>query len=187
MEGGPMRHICYCVAMSLDGFIGGPDGEYDWIPTEPEIDWGVFMGRFDTVLMGRRSYEASLTNPGAGAMPGVRTYVFSNTLHPADHPGVTIVNENPAATLATLRQTPGKEIWLFGGGELFRSLLQHGEVDRIEVGLVPVLLGKGIPFLPGLDQIQRLRLIESHRYPTGIMMLTYEISKDTAQHSPAET
>ena len=158
MKGGPMRHICYCVAMSLDGFIGGPDGEYDWIPTEPEIDWSAFMGRFDTVLMGRRSYEASIANPGGPAMPGVGTYVFSRTLRPEDHPGVTIVNENLPATLATLRRTPGKEIWLFGGGELFRSLLQLGEVDRIEVGLAPVLLGNGIPCLPGLDLLKRLRL-----------------------------
>ena len=173
-----MRHICYSVAMSLDGFIGGPDGEYDWIPTEPEIDWGAFMGRFDTVLMGRRSYEASLTSPGGGAMPGIQTYVFSSTLRQEDHPGVTIVNEKAKATLAKLRQSPGKEIWLFGGGELFRSLLELGEVDRIEVGLVPALLGKGIPFLPGLDHIRRLRLIKSHSYPTGIMMLTYEVVKE---------
>ena len=112
-------------------------------------------------------------------MPGVGTYVFSRTLRPEDHPGVTIVNENLPATLATLRQTPGKEIWLFGGGELFRSLLQLGEVDRIEVGLAPVLLGKGIPFLPGLDLLKRLRLTESHPYPSGIMMLTYEVARDT--------
>ena len=55
-----MRRIRYSVAMSLDGFIAGPQGEYDWIPNEPEIDWGAFMARFDTVLMGRRSYEATL-------------------------------------------------------------------------------------------------------------------------------
>ena len=117
------------------------------------------MGRFDTVLMGRRSYEASIANPGGPAMPGVGTYVFSRTLRPEDHPGVTIVNENLPATLATLRQTPSKDIWLFGGGELFRSLLQLGEVDRIEVGLAPVLLGNGIPFLPGRFHQIRVRSI----------------------------
>ena len=175
-----MRHIWYCVAMSLDGFIAGPNGEYDWIPTEPEIDWTAFMGRFDTALMGRRSYEAALAAPGGGVMPGIRNYVFSRTLRPEDHSGVTVIGDNVSAALASLRQTSGKEIWLYGGGDLFRSLLQLDEVDRIEVGLVPVLLGRGIPLLPGLDRLARLRLTETRRYPTGIMMLTYEVARDAA-------
>lgn len=179
-----MRHIWYCVAMSLDGFIAGPDGEYDWIPPEPEIDWGAFTGRFDTVLMGRRSYQAALAAPGGGVMPGLGTYVFSRTLRPEDHPGVTIVRDNVAAALASLRQAPGKEIWLFGGGDLFRSLLQLNAVDRIEVGLVPVLLGRGIPFLPGLDRVARLILTGTRRYPTGIMMLTYQVARDKAGAGP---
>ena len=111
-------------------------------------------------------------------MPGMRTYVFSRTLQSDAHPGVTIVGEDAATTLASLRQAPGRDIWLFGGGELFRSLLQIGEVDRIEVGLVPVLIGRGIPFLPGLDRVTRLRLTDTRRYPTGIMMLTYEVARD---------
>ncbi len=173
-----MRQIWYCVAMSLDGFIGGPNGEYDWIPAEPEIDWGAFMSRFDTVLMGRRSYEAALTGPGEIPVPGMRTYVFSRTLRPQDHPCVTIVSgHDVASTLASLRQAAGKDIWLFGGGELFRSLLQLGEVDKIEVGLVPALVGRGIRFLPGLDQLARLCLTGTRRYPSGIMMLTYDVAK----------
>lgn len=172
-----MRRIWYCVAMSLDGFIAGPNGEYDWIPDEPEIDWGPFMIRFDTLLMGRRSYEASLAAPGGGAMPGLRSYVFSRTLRPEDHPTVTMVRDVSAA-LTSLRQAPGKDIWLFGGGVLFRTLLELGEVDMIEIGLVPILLGSGIPVLPGLDRAAKLRLTDTRRYPTGIMMLTYEVEKN---------
>jgi dihydrofolate reductase len=174
-----MRRIRYSVAMSLDGFIAGPQGEYDWIPNESEIDWGAFMPRFDTVLMGRRSYEAALAAPSGSVLPAMPTYVFSRTLRPGDHPGVTIVGTDLEPTMESLRgRGGGKEIWLFGGGELFRSLLERGYVDVVEVGLVPVLLGRGIPFLPGLGTRTAPRLTDTRRYPTGIMLLTYEVARD---------
>ncbi|MEO8088847.1 MAG: dihydrofolate reductase family protein [Gemmatimonadales bacterium] len=174
-----MRRIWYSAAMSLDGFIAGPQGEYDWIPNEPEIDWGAFMARFDTVLMGRQSYEAVLAAPGGAGLPAMPTYVFSRTLRPEDHPGVTIVGTDLEPKMADLRRGgDGKDIWLWGGGELFRSLLERGYVDMVEVGLVPVLLGRGVPFLPGLGKRAALRLAETRRYPTGIMLLTYEVARD---------
>lgn len=173
-----MRRGRYSVAMSLDGFIAGPQGEYDWIPDEPELDWTGFMARFDTLLMGRRTYEAALAAPG-GSLPSMPTYVFSRTLRPKDHPGVTIVGNDLESRMEELRRgAGGKEIWLFGGGELFRSLLERGYVDAVEVGLVPVLLGGGVPFLPGLTTRARLRLTDTRRYPTGIIILTYEIPRD---------
>lgn len=174
-----MRRIRYSVAMSLDGFIAGPNGEYDWIPNEPEMDWSGFMSRFDTVLMGRRSYEAALAAPSGSVLPGMPTYVFSRTLRREDHPDVTIVGSNLESTMEDLRGAPGKkEIWLFGGGNLFQSLLERGYVDVVEVGLVPVLLGRGIPFLPGLGTTTVLRLTDTRRYPTGIILLTYEIPRN---------
>jgi dihydrofolate reductase len=163
--------------MSLDGFIAGPQGEYDWIPNEPEFDWGVFMARFDTMLMGRRSYEAALAAPGGTALPNLATYVFSRTLRPEDHPGVVIVGANVDQTIEDLRRRSGKEIWLFGGGQLFRGLLERGHVDVVEVGLIPVLLGRGIPFLPGLAHRVELRLTSTERYPTGLLLLTYAIAR----------
>src|SRR5918997_6075539 len=170
-----MRRIRYSVAMSLDGFIAGPAGEYDWIPNEPEIDWAAFMARFDTVLMGRRSYEAALAAPSGSVLPGMPTYVFSRTLRPEDHPGVTIVGIDLEPTMENLRGRGGKAIWLFGGGELFRSLLERGYVDVVEVGLVPVLLGRGVAFLPGLETRAELRLRDTRRYPSGIVLLTYDV------------
>ena len=175
-----MRRIWYSVAMSLDGYIAGPKGEYDWIPNEPEIDWGAFMSRFETVLMGRKSYEATLSAPGGEAMPSMTTYVFTRTLRAEDHPRVTIVADGEIEqTIATLRGAPGKDIWLFGGGELFRTLLERGHVDRVEVGLVPVLLGGGLPFLPSANRRATLRLLDTTRYPTGIMLLTYEVVRES--------
>ncbi len=181
-----MRRIRYSVAMSLDGFIAGPQGEYDWIPNEPEIDWGAFMARFDTMLMGRRSYEAAMAAPAGNALPDMATYVFSRTLRPEDHPGVTIVGADLEPMMEDLRRRRGgKDIWLFGGGELFRSLLERGYVDVVEVGLVPVLLGRGVPFLPGLGTRAELRLTDTRRYPSGILLLTYEVARDATQQAHA--
>jgi dihydrofolate reductase len=163
--------------MSLDGFIAGPDGEYDWIPNEPDIDWGAFMARFDTALMGRRSYEAALAAPG-GALPELETFVFSTTLRAEDHPGVTVVRSDVDAVIAELRRASGTDIWLFGGGDLFRGLLERGHVDRVEVGVIPVLLGGGIPLLPPPAATVPLRLVDRHTYPTtGTVLLTYDVQR----------
>jgi len=169
---GPSRRIWYSVAMSLDGFIAGPAGEADWIPEELEIDWGAFMGRFDTILMGRRSWEAAQGQPGG--IPKLSTYVFSRTMRAEDHPGITVVSGDVRRAVERLRAVPGKDIWLFGGGELFRSMVELGLVDLIEVGLVPALLGRGIPFLPGLSSRTVLRLTDLKPYPSGIVLLTYD-------------
>src|SRR3954468_20652595 len=118
-----MRRIRYVVAMSLDGYIAGPNGESDWIIMDPEIDFAALFQEFDTTLLGRRTFEATMQPGSPGGMPGMQTYVFSRTLRQEDHPGVTVVSDQPAEALAALKAKPGKDIWLFGGGELFRSLL----------------------------------------------------------------
>ena len=119
-----MRRIRYAVATSLDGYIAGPKGEADWIIRDPEIDFRALFNQFDTVLLGRRTYEMT-QSPGAPPWPpGMSVYVFSRTLRQRDHPEVTIVADKLEETLAALRAKSGKDIWLFGGGSLFRSLMQ---------------------------------------------------------------
>jgi dihydrofolate reductase len=132
-----MREIVYSVAMSLDGYVAGPNGEADWIVMDPEIDFGALFARFDTVLMGRRTFEAIQAQGGGPAMPGVQSVVVSRTLSPEDHPGVTVIGGDLGPALSRLRAAPGKDIWLFGGRSLFRSLLDLGLVDRVEVGSFP--------------------------------------------------
>ena len=167
------RRVWYSVAMSLDGYIAREDGSYDWIPDEPDIDWGEFMGRFDTMVMGRKTYQAA--TQGGGGPLAQHTYVFSRTLRAAEHPKVTVVAGDPAATVRALRRDAGKDIWLFGGGDLFRQLLDAGEVDMIEIGLVPVLLGSGIPMLPKGGSDVNVRLVKSEQPgKSGIILLTYE-------------
>lgn len=166
-----MRRIRYQVACSLDGYIAGPGGEYDWIVPDPDIDFQALYDQFDTLLMGRRTFEEV-----AETYPGKKVLVFSRTLRQEDHPEVTIVPDRVKETLDALRSKPGKDIWLFGGGELFRSLLALGCVDTVEPALIPILLGGGRPFLPAPAVRRNLTLTGRRVYEkSGIVLLTYDV------------
>ena len=169
-----MRRIRYQVAMSLDGYIAGPKGEVDWIIHDPEIDFRALYAQFDTLLIGRKTFE-TMARAGQETTPGMKTFVFSRTLRPSDYPKVTILADNIAETVASLKAQPGKDIWLFGGGSLFRSLFDAGFVDTVEVAVVPVLLGDGIPLLPPPVKQTKLQLTGHKIYKTGIVLLQYQV------------
>jgi dihydrofolate reductase len=174
------KRLRYQVAASLDGFIAGPDGSYDWIVMDPAIDFGALYGEFDTAVMGRKTYEAGLAMGGSIAMPGIEIVVFSRTLPASAKKGLRIVNDDPATVVAELKKQKGRDIWLFGGGELFRTLLDAKMVDTVELAVMPVLLGDGIPVLPPGDTV-KLTLTDVKRLPaSGIVVLAY-----TVEHSKA--
>ena len=138
---------------------------------DPDIDFRALMAAFDTALLGRKTYEA--TRHHGGGMPGMQAYVFSRTLRQADCPGV-IVSDRPAETIAALKSKPGKDIWLFGGGSLFGSLLELGLVDAVELAVLPVLLGAGLPLRPQPASQAKLRLVKHRIYQkTGTVSLEY--------------
>ena len=171
-----MRRLRYQVATSLDGYIAGPNGEFDWIIMDPDIDFAALYAQFDTVVMGRKTFLVTIQQGGSGAMPGLDVVVYSKTLRPADYPAVSILSSDPAESVRSLKAKPGKDIWLFGGGELFRTLLQVGLVDTVEPAVMPVLLGGGIPLLPVPARQARLKLTGHKVYKTGVVMLEYAVT-----------
>lgn len=172
-----MRRVRYNVAASLDGYIAGPEGEFDWIPNDPAVDFAAIFADVDTVLVGRRSWEVARAMGPSPWPADTRVYVFSSLLRPQDHPDVIVVNRDAASTVAELRAEPGNgSIWLFGGGELFGSLLAAGQVDALEVTVVPVLLGGGVPLLPAGAPRTWLALRGTRTYPSGMVTLTYDVA-----------
>jgi dihydrofolate reductase len=168
-----MRRIRYQVAMSLDGYIADAGGGADWIPTDPDIDFAALFNQFDTFLMGRRTFE-DMGRRGRGSIPGMKILVFSRTLQQQDYPDVTLVSGDAHDAVDALRRSPGKDIWLFGGGSLFASLLKADLVDTVEIAVIPVLLGGGVPMLPSPSRLTKLKLTNHKVFRSGIVLLEYD-------------
>jgi dihydrofolate reductase len=169
-----MRRLRYGVAMSLDGFIAGPRGEYDWIVPDPAIDFAAIHAQFDTLLMGRRTYEVARTRRAQLEGSGQKWIVVSSTLKADECAGVTVLSGEIFQAVAALKEEPGKDIWLMGGGVLFRSLLDAGLVDGVDLVVMPVMLGSGTPLVPE-GRRQWLHLEKSKVLPSGILILNYSV------------
>jgi len=170
------RRVRYSVAVSLDGFIAGPKGEFDWIIMDSTLDFGALFKQFDTFLLGRRTFEVTRQGGAGGTTAGTQTIVFSRTLRQSDYPDVLITSE-VTKTISELKKKSGKDIWLFGGGELFRSVLDAGLIDTIEVAVMPILLSQGVPLLAAGARSPLLQLTESKSLPSGTVLLSYKVAK----------
>jgi dihydrofolate reductase len=170
-----MRRVRYQVACSLDGFIAGPGDDFDWITPEPTFDFDALHAQFDTLLMGRRTFD--IVRASGDHFRGKQVVVASRTLQPTDHPEVELVREGLDRRIRELRAQPGRDIWLYGGGELFSQVLSWDLVDTVEPAVIPVLLGGGVPFLPSPAVRRHLTLVGHRAYPSGMVLLEYEVRK----------
>src|ERR1700752_27715 len=169
-----MRKIVLGLGISIDGYIARPDGAVDFL-FMPKDYSGVPSATVDTVIMGRKTLEAALKmGDGKFDSGGLATYVFSHTQLPGEREGLTFLNESPATFVNKLRKRPGKNIWLMGGGELARDFLKADLVDELYIGVVPVLLGKGIPLFPSGFPQRNFSLIENKTYSKGMIALRYQ-------------
>jgi dihydrofolate reductase len=168
-----LRRVRYQVACSLDGFIAGPNDDFDWITPEPSFDFGALYAQFDTLLMGRRTYE--VVHATGEDFRGKQILVASRTLRAEEHPGIEIIEEGLEERIRELREQAGRDIWLYGGGALFAQVLEWDLVDMIEPAIIPILLGGGVPLVRSPTVRRRLKLIGHRAYPSGMIVLEYEV------------
>ena len=174
-----MRKLRYNVAASLDGFIAGPSGDYEWITADDSIDFAALFAQFDLFVMGRKTFEIMQAQGDQNPTLGKRVLVASRTLTAAQAPGVEILAHSITERIAQCKAEPGKDIWLFGGGELARACFDAQLVDTVEVALMPILLTTGVRLvLPGDRVVLKLR--NATVLPSGIQMTAYDVVYSTA-------
>ena len=172
-----MRKVILGVAVSLDGFIEGPNGEYDWCLTDQDYGLKEFFNRIDTIFVGRKTYEMSLEMEGGGAgFPKFKEYIFSTTLDKVKE-GATLIKEDVKIKVEKIKTEKGKDIWLFGGAGLTTSLMNSGLVDELSLAVHPVILGGGKPLFSNIKDRINLTLIDTRTYSTGLVFLTYNLAR----------
>lgn len=182
-----MRSIRYNVAISLDGYIGPEDHSTSWITDDPSIDFDDLYSQFDTFIMGRTTYDVMKAQGDANPLrnqPKWSVFVVSQSADPASYPEVTILNHDFISEIGKLKEQEGKDIWLFGGGQLLGACLDAGLVDTIEAAIMPIVLRGGIKMVSdsparGGTSGAKLRLVGLRQLEnSGILLTTYKVKYD---------
>jgi dihydrofolate reductase len=169
-----MRNVVLGLGISLDGYIARPDGAVDFLFMPKGYSMAPFMATIDTLIMGRKTLDAAIQMSGKPYKAEMPTYVFSRSRPPAKQDGLEFVNQPPRALVEQLRQRPGKDIWMMGGGELAREFLRDDLIDGLYLGIVPSLIGEGIPLFPAGFPQRDFKLVENQTYAKGLITLKYE-------------
>jgi dihydrofolate reductase len=172
-----MRRLRYNIAATLDGHIASSDHTTNWIIEDASIDFPALYSTFSTFIMGHKTYSTLLSYGDHNPLkdkPKEEMIVVSRSMKQDDHPGVTIVNDHVEDVVLELKTNGNKDIWLFGGGELARCLLDAKLVDAVEVAIMPVLIGDGVKMISGTKASSwKLKLDEVDRLDSGIIMTKY--------------
>ena len=172
------RKFIVYVAISADGFIARRDGSVDWLDRpRPNGNYGMgaFYRSIDTCILGRKTYDLSVSFGMAEGYAGKKNYVFSRTLSKAASPKVSIVSEDVPVFAERLRSEKGKDIWLVGGAELVAAFLDSGQVDEFMIHVIPKMIGDGIPLVAPRHRDLHLKLLASKKFPDGVVKLHYAV------------
>ncbi|MBC8988348.1 dihydrofolate reductase [Pedobacter sp. N36a] len=173
------RKLILGLAVTLDGYIEGPNGEYDWCFTDQDYALNKFFSQIDSLFIGRKSYEIAqqhAENNNGEIVPGMQEHVFSTTLKTV-RDGATLIAANSMIEAKKIKEQPGKDIWLYGGAELSDAMMKADLIDELWLSVHPILLGSGKPLFRVQDSQHQLRLLESKTYETGLVSLRYRINK----------
>lgn len=177
------RKIILDLAVTLDGFIEGENGEVDWCIMDPEMEFTNFLNQIDTILYGRKSYDLwgqyTPTTEVADdekemweLVHSKEKYVFSRTQKGPDNKAI-FINENLREEVKKLKSKPGKDIWLYGGASLITTFIDLGLVDEYRLSVHPVVLGAGKPLFTDIKQRLDLKLVHTRTFSSGVVQLTY--------------
>jgi dihydrofolate reductase len=175
-----VRKVVLGLGISLDGYIARRNGAVDFLFMPKDYSMAPFFATIDTAIMGRKTLDAA-----GGTISGssMATYVLSHSQPPGKRNGVTFTDQPPTALIEQIRKKPGKNIWLMGGGELAREFLKADLVDELYIGMVPVLLGEGIPLFPGGFPQRDFKLVENKTYSKSLIALKYQRTRAKAKRS----
>lgn len=178
-----MRRIVLDLAVTLDGFIEGKNGEIDWCIMDPEMNFNQFLNRIDTIFYGRKSYDmwgeympdhhAMETEKEMWDLVHSKTkFVFSKT-QTGTNSNATYINDNIREEVEKIKALPGKDIWLYGGASLITTFIQLGLIDEYRLSVHPVVLGEGKPLFTDISQRLNLKLAETKVFSSGVVQLIY--------------
>ncbi|AYB35115.1 dihydrofolate reductase family protein [Chryseolinea soli] len=183
-----MRKIILNLAITLDGYIEGPNGELDWLVRDEKVDFGDILQDIlsdkDIIFYGRISYDKwGNYQPDEKATQKIRDaykllqrkqkYVFSKTKKD-DPTSAIFINANIKERVAEIKAQPGKNIWLYGGANLITTFLNLNLIDEYRLAVHPVILGKGKPLFTNIETQHNLTLIEAKGYPSGVTLMNYK-------------
>lgn len=175
------RRIILDLAVTLDGFIEGKNGEVDWCIMGPDMGFADFLNQIDTILYGRKSYElwgqyipktedSDTEKEIWKLVHSKKKYVFSRTQRETDHQAI-FINENILEEVNKLKNEPGKDIWLYGGASLITTFINLRLVDEFRLSVHPVILGEGKPLFIDIKQKLNLKMVNTRTFSSGVVQL----------------